>query len=141
MSRDQLERADPLEKRLRLRTVLLRTFATAPHGSFVVCDMHLAVPIRDGHGLRYEYMWDEAYEPYVHRLCYVQAPPAIIAERHRIDSLNGTRVRRLTSDDIEASAQANLKEFKRLFTDHPDAHVIENVGAVSDVAAQLCGLM
>jgi len=133
MTREALELADPQIKQEMLRKSLLRAFEERKHASVILCDKHLLVPIRSESSLRYECMWDEAYDEHAHCLCYVTAPQESIAERRRRDIISGERVRRsLSIDEIIHDEKMNHEAFSGLFSHRSDAFELNNGAALEN---------
>lgn len=141
LTRAELEALQPEEKGAALRHALIEAFRAHARAPTLICDTHLAVPIRRGHPVRYERMWDAAYEPFAIAFIFVTAPPAVILRRRREDAGSGARLRDLDAEAIEADARVNFEEFQCRFGGRPETRHLHNEGHPEDVAARLMDIV
>lgn len=137
LTRAALEALGPAEKQEALRRALIDAFHERRSAATIICDTHLIVPIRREGTVRYERMWEEAYEPFVSRLVLVTATAADILRRRQADARSGIRSRDTDPAAIEADARVNAEEFDRHFKGRPEARLVFNEGPVDKVAASL----
>jgi adenylate kinase len=137
LTREQLERLAPEEKKNAMGSALLKTFIASGDAPIILCDTHLTVPIRKaGVLLRYERMWNAAFESFAMCFCLITAPSDTVMERRKDDLLNGIRSRDIDPKNIAADAIVIANDFVSHFGSRKNAFTITNIGPIEEVSSR-----